>query len=315
MKPAQNISIQMTSPPTNKLLVVITGPTASGKTKVGIELAKHFDSEVISADSRQFYKEMQIGTARPHPDELEGIPHHFMGFLNIREDFSAGQFAVEAQKKIEELFEIHDIIFVVGGSGFYIDALIYGMDDIPPIDKKIRDQLNSDLDRFGIAYLQKKVKLVDPKIYKQIDIQNPKRLVRALEVYEQTGLPLSSFRKNKKRSPKIPTIIIGLDLDRAALYQRINNRVDSMIKNGLIDEARSLYKHRDLNALQTVGYSELFEHFDGAITLEKAIDLIKRNSRRFAKRQMTWLRKYSDLYLMPSESISKMQELVKNHYN
>ena len=174
----------MTSPHTDKLLVVITGPTASGKTGVGIELAKHFDSEVISADSRQFYKEMQIGTARPLTEELQGVPHHFMGFLNIQEVFSAGRFAVEAQNKIDELFETHDVVFIVGGSGFYIDALIFGMDDIPSIDKEIRDQINKDLDQYGIKQLQEKVKVIDPELYNQIDIQNPKRLIRAIEVFE-----------------------------------------------------------------------------------------------------------------------------------
>lgn len=304
----------MTSLPTKKLLVVITGPTASGKTDVGVKLAKHFNSEVISADSRQFYKEMQIGTARPLYEELEGVPHHFMGFLNIKEEFSAGRFAVEAQKKIDELFESHDVIFIVGGSGFYIDALIFGMDDIPSIDKEIREQINADLDRFGITKLQEKVKLIDPELYKQIDIQNPKRLIRALEVYQQTGIPLSSFQKNKNRTPKTPTVFIGLEHDRAELYNRINDRVDTMIANGLIDEARSLYKYRHLNALQTVGYTELFDHFDGVTDLDKAIELIQRNTRRYAKRQMTWLRKYSNLFLMPPEQIFEMKELVKNYY-
>lgn len=303
----------MTSLPTDKLLVVITGPTASGKTGVGIELAKHFNSEVISADSRQFYKEMQIGTARPLAEELEGVPHHFMGFLNIQEEFSAGRFADEAQKQIDKLFEKHDVIFIVGGSGFYIDALIFGMDDIPSIDKEIRDQINKDLNRFGIEYLQEKVQSIDPEIYDQIDKQNPKRLIRALEVYKQTGKPLSSFQKNKNRTAKSPTLIFGLEQDRAELYERINSRVDSMVKNGLIEEARSLYNQRHLNALQTVGYSELFEHFDGITSKDEAIELIKRNTRRYAKRQMTWMRKYSDLFVVSSDSISRMKELIENY--
>ena len=304
----------MTSLPTEKLLVVITGPTASGKTDVGIKLARYFKSEIISADSRQFYKEMQIGTARPLPEELHGVPHHFLGFLNIKEDFSAGRFADEAQKKIDELFKTHDVVFIVGGSGFYIDALIYGMDDIPSIDKEIREQINRDLDLFGIAHLQEKVKSIDPDIYKQIDVQNPKRLIRAIEVFEQTGKPLSSFHKNKNRIPKIPTLIIGLEHDRTILYNRINDRVDKMIKNGLIKETRSLYKHKHLNALQTVGYSELFDHFDGLTNLDKAIELIKRNTRRYAKRQLTWLRKYSNLFLMKEGQIFEMKELIKNFY-
>ncbi|RLD23776.1 MAG: tRNA (adenosine(37)-N6)-dimethylallyltransferase MiaA [Bacteroidetes bacterium] len=303
----------MTSPNTEKLLVVITGPTASGKTGVGVKLAKLFNSEVISADSRQFYKEMQIGTARPLPEEFEGVPHHFMGFLNIEEEFSAGRFADEAQKKIDELFKTHDVIFIVGGSGFYIDALIFGMDDIPSIDKEIREQINKDLDRLGIAHLQEKVKLIDPELYTQIDVQNPKRLIRALEVYKQTGQTLSSFQKNINRTPKFPTIFIGLEHDRAELYNRINNRVDAMIDNGLVDEARSLYKQKHLNALQTVGYAELFDHFDGLISFDKAIELIKRNTRRYAKRQLTWLRKYSNLFIMLPEQISKIKELIKNH--
>jgi tRNA dimethylallyltransferase len=302
----------MTYQPTNKFLVVITGPTASGKTAVGVKLAKHFNSEVISADSRQFYKQMQIGTARPLPEELEGIPHHFIGFLDINEEFSAGKYAIEAIKKIDELFLNHDVLFVVGGSGFYLDALIYGMDDIPKINPEIREKINNKWKKHGLAYLQKKLKEIDPLFYNQIDIQNPVRLIRAIEVFNQTGKSLSFFQKHKKRTPRYKTIFIGLECERQTLYNRINQRVDTMINMGLIKEVKGLYKYKRLNALQTVGYTEVFEYFDGEIDKDTAIELIKRNSRRYAKRQLTWLRKNPDVNWLNSENIGEMEAFIKN---
>ena len=313
-KPNQAISTQMTSPPTNKLLVVIAGPTASGKTEVGVKVAKHYNSEVISADSRQVYKRMQIGTARPLPEELEGVPHHFIGFLDINKEFSAGKFAEEANKKIKELFVKHNVLFVVGGSGFYIDALIFGMDDIPKINPEIRAQINKDWGKYGLEYLQKKVKKIDPVLYQQIDIQNPMRLIRAIEVYNQTGKPLSFFQKTQRKKPQYPTLFIGLQWDRELLYHRINKRVDSMINDGLIKEVEGLYDYRQLNALQTVGYSELFDYLEGEINLETAIALIKRNTRRYAKRQLTWLRKYSDIRWFHPKN-DEMVKLIDNLLN
>jgi tRNA dimethylallyltransferase len=302
----------MTYQPTNKLLVVITGPTASGKTAVGVKLAKHFNSEVISADSRQFFKQMKIGTARPNPSELEGIPHHFVGFLDINEEFSAGKYAIEARKKIDELFFSHDVLFVVGGSGFYINALIYGMDDIPKIDPEIREKINNKWKKHGLAYLQKKLKEIDPLFYNQIDIQNPVRLIRAIEVFNQTGKSLSFFQKNKRNPTPYNTIFIGLEWERQALYNRINQRVDFMIDIGLVNEVKSLYKYNNVNALQTVGYSEIFNHLKGESNLETAIELIKRNSRRYAKRQLTWLRKNPDINWLNPENIGEMEAFIKN---
>jgi len=295
----------------NKLLVVITGPTASGKTAVGVKLAKHYNSEVISADSRQFYRQMQIGTARPLPEELEGVPHHFLGFLDIQQEFSAGKFADEANKKIKKLFVEHDVLFVVGGAGFYIEALIYGMDDIPKIKPEIRDRINQEWKKSGLEYLQKKVSEIDPDIYKQIDIQNPLRLIRAIEVYEQTGKTLFSFQKKRSKKPRYNTLFIGMDWERELLYQRINHRVDVMMQKGLLEEVKSLYNNRQLNALQTVGYSELFEYLDGKINLDTATELIKRNSRRYAKRQLTWLRKYPNMHWFSPQS-DEMIKLI-NH--
>ena len=310
MKPNLVISIPMNYPPTNKLLVVIAGPTASGKTAVGVQLAKKFNTEVISADSRQFYKQMQIGTARPLPQELEGVPHHFMGFLDVHEDFSAGKFAIEARNKIDELFNKNKVVFVVGGSGFYIDSLIFGMDDIPKINPEIRSQVNEEWHQNGLEYLQKKVQAIDPEIYQQIDVKNPMRLIRAIEVFYQTGKTLSFFQKNNNKSPLYPTLFIGLEWDRIKLYDRINLRVESMINNGLVAEVGNLSEFRLLNALQTVGYTEIFEYLDNKIRKESAIDLIKRNTRRYAKRQLTWFRKNPDMYWIYPENTEKMVDLI-----
>jgi tRNA dimethylallyltransferase len=295
---------------TNKLLIVITGPTASGKTAIGVKLAKHFNSEVISADSRQFYKQLKIGTARPQTVELESVPHHFLGFLDLKENFSAGKFASVAQKLTDELFKKHDVLFVVGGSGLYIDALIYGIDDIPKIDPEIREEINNKWKKHGLVYLKDKLKKIDPFYYQQIDNQNPMRLIRAIEVFKQTGKSLSFFQKNKNKTPRYKTIFIGLDWERQTLYERINQRVDTMLKDGLVKEVKSLYKYRKLNALQTVGYSETFEYLDGEIELETAIDLIKRNSRRYAKRQLTWLRRNSEVQWFQPEKIKWLITLI-----
>jgi tRNA dimethylallyltransferase len=256
---------------------------------------------------------MKIGTARPNQMDLEGVPHHFLGFLDIQEDYSAGKFAKAARTKIDELFVKHDLIFIVGGSGLYIDALIFGIDDIPKINPKIREQVNKDWNKYGLEFLQKKVMDIDPEIYKQIDIQNPMRLIRVIEVFLQTGKPLSFFQKNRRKKPIYPTIFIGLDLERPILYNKINQRVDSMISKGLLQESKDLYKYRHLNALQTVGYSEIFEYLDDKTELESAIGLIKRNSRRYAKRQLTWLRKNPIINWFKYEDALKMLKFINNN--
>jgi len=305
----------MTFPPTNKLLVVICGPTASGKTDYGVQLAKHFKSEVISADSRQFYREMQIGTARPLPGEIAEVPHHFMGFLNVEKDFSAGRFASEAKIKIDELFEQHKVVFAVGGSGLYINALVYGMDDIPAIDKNIRAEVNNEWKKFGLEYLQEKAQIADPALFKTIDIQNPKRLIRIIEIYRQTGNPLSFYYSQTQNKAIYPTLFIGMEWEREALYNRINKRVDEMMRKGLLKEAGVLFPKRDLNALQTVGYRELFDFFEENISLERAVELIKQNTRRYAKRQLTWFRKNKQLIWVNPNHIQKAIGIIEKIIN
>lgn len=299
----------MTSLPSTKLLVIIDGPTASGKTKVGAKLALHYKSEVISADSRQFYKEMKIGTARPEIEELLGVPHHFIGYTSVSNDINAGSYEREAESVINSLFEKKDIVFVVGGSGFYIDALVFGIDDIPPILPEVRDKMIREYEKRGLEHIQKLLKALDPELYESIDIQNPKRIIRGLEVAYQTGNKLSDYHKGDRKA-KWPYLRIGLDWDREEIYERINLRVDAMIEEGLIEEVKSLVEFRDLNALKSVGYTELFRHFDGEYDEERAIELIKQNSRRYAKRQLTWLRNQTDTNWIKPTDLEEMIQLI-----
>ena len=273
-----------------KYLVVVVGPTAIGKTSTAIQLANHFNTEIISADSRQFFKEMSIGTAKPTTIELSQAKHHFVDFLSIQDRYSAGQFEKDAITKIEELFREKDVVIVAGGSGLYVDAITKGIDNIPS-DLNIRKELNQQLEEEGIEALQSKLKELDPKHFSNSEIQNPQRLIRALEVCLTSGRTYSSFRNNQPKERSFTTIKIGLTADREIIYERINKRVDIMIHQGLIEEATSLYKSKDLNALNTVGYKELFKWLNKEITKEEAIELIKKNTRNFAKRQLTWFRK------------------------
>jgi len=283
---------------TSKLLIPVVGPTAIGKTKSGIALAKYFDTEIISADSRQFYKEMKIGTAVPSEEELAAIPHHFIQHKSIFDSYSVGDYEREALNKLNTLFDKKDVVVLAGGSGLYIDAVTRGLDSFPKIDPKIRKDLNVRFEKEGIEELQRQLEKLDPDYFLKVDKHNPQRLIRALEVCLGTGRPYSSFLNKKKAQRPFDTITIGLSADRPLIYERINQRVDSMVKKGLIEEVKGLYEHRDLNALQTVGYSELFRFFDGEWDLEFAISEIKKNTRRFAKRQLTWFRKREDIVWM-----------------
>ena len=274
-----------------KTLIVIAGPTASGKTALAIELANRLKTEIISADSRQFYKEMAIGTAKPSPEELKQAKHYFIDSHSITETFSVGDFERQGLIVIENIFKTHDTAIMVGGSGLYIKAICEGFDELPTASPEIRSKLNREFEEKGVTYLQERLKLADPVYYAQVDLNNPQRLIRALEVFEHTGVPFSAYRKSTVNPRPFRIIKLGIDLPREVLYQRINHRVDDMIKHGLIEEVRALLPHRSYNALNTVGYSELFDHFDGKTDLETAIVLIKQNTRRFAKRQMTWFRK------------------------
>ncbi|WP_255505979.1 tRNA (adenosine(37)-N6)-dimethylallyltransferase MiaA [Mesonia sp. K4-1] len=272
-------------------LVSIVGPTAIGKTAKSIALAKHFSSEILSADSRQFYQEMNIGTAVPSLEELAAAPHHFIQHISIHDNYSVGDFEKQSINKLKDLFKKHKILFLVGGSGLYIDAVNKGLDHFPKVDAAIRESLNERLNKEGIEPLQLQLKDLDPLHYENVAISNPQRVIRALEICLGTGQPYSSFlnHSNKKRDFNI--IKIGLDAPRPLIYERIEKRVDLMIEAGLIEEARKLYPLRNLNALNTVGYKELFNYFDGEWSLEFAISEIKRNTRRFSKRQLTWFKK------------------------
>ena len=273
-----------------KYLIVVTGPTAIGKTALAIALAKHYTTVIISADSRQCYREMRIGTAVPDDSELAEVPHHFMQHRSVAEPYSTGDFEREAITKLHALFKKHDIVIMAGGSGLYIDAILKGLDDFPEVDPEIREQLNTRLRKEGIEALQEQLRKADPGYFKQADIHNPRRLIRALEICIATGKPYSSFLGEKKVSREFIPLLIGITADRETVYDRINRRVERMMKQGFLEEAQQLYPHRNENALQTVGYKELFHYLEGKYSLKEAVSEIKKNTRRYAKRQLTWLR-------------------------
>lgn len=275
----------------NKYLISIVGPTAIGKTSLSIKLAQHFNTEIISADSRQFFKEMQIGTAAPTPDELAGAPHHFIHHKSIEDHYSVGHFERDAIAKLNELFKTNDIVIMVGGSGLYVDAVTKGLDDFPDVDAQIREELNNRLESEGLESLQQQLKALDPKSYETIAIDNPHRVTRALEICIGTQQPYSSFLNQKQHLRPFETITIGLTAERELIYDRINQRVDIMVKEGLIKEVAALKNKQHLNALNTVGYKEIFKYFESEWDLEFAISEIKKNSRRFAKRQLTWFKR------------------------
>ena len=272
------------------VLIVISGPTAVGKTDTGVELAKVFNTEIISADSRQFYKELRIGTAAPAQDEMQGIKHHFIGNLSIHDYYNVSKFENEVLESLKQLFKKNKYAILLGGSGLYINAVCEGIDDLPDADVNVREKLNFEFNRNGIEYLRDKLKQLDPEFFAIVDKSNHKRLMRAIEVCITTGKTYSSLRLNEVKQRDFDIIKIGLNRDRQELFDRINNRVDIMIKNGLEGEARNLFPFRELNALKTVGYKELFEHFENKISLEQAITNIKTNTRRYAKRQLTWFK-------------------------
>ena len=282
-------AIQMTM--NEPLLVVIAGPTAVGKTELGIKLARHLKTPIISADSRQFYREMKIGTAAPTPEELKAVPHHFIHQLSVRDAFNVSRFETEVLLLLKELFKQHPVALMVGGSGLYIHAVCHGMDQLPDPDPEIRQRLKHMLETAGIIALQDELRQVDPEYYGIVDLANPARLIRALEIYGATGVPYSALRTQTLKPRPFRILKIGIDLPREILNERINKRVDEMIHAGLVEEAGQLFPLRHLNALNTVGYKELFDYMQGLTTLDFAIDKIKTNSRRYAKRQLTWFRK------------------------
>ena len=282
----------------SKQLLYVAGPTASGKTTLAIALAKHFKTEVISCDSRQFYKEMSIGTTVPSSEELAAVPHHFIQQKSIQNPYSIGDFQREALDLLKTLFKRKDKVILVGGSGMYADALIDGLDHFPKVDSSLRNKLQKQAEEEGIITLQQLLKKHDPDHYQKVDLENPHRLIRALEICLTSGKPYSSFLGNKQVPDFFSTQKLVIQWEREVLYERINLRVDQMLEKGLEKEAKNLYPFKKINALQTVGYQEWFAHFDGTYSRETTIEEIKKNTRRYAKRQTTWFRKYSDAILI-----------------
>ncbi|MFZ4522045.1 MAG: tRNA (adenosine(37)-N6)-dimethylallyltransferase MiaA [Bacteroidales bacterium] len=296
----------------NKLLVVIAGPTAVGKTSTGIFLAHHYNSEIISADSRQFYKELIIGTASPTVEELSLATHHFVHHISISEQFNVSLFETGVLELAEKQFQERNILFMVGGSGLYINAVCHGIDQLPDPDPDIRQRLKKTLAESGITALQHELAALDPVYSNQVDLSNPARLMRAIEICRSTGVPYSSLRTNKPGQRNFKILKVGLELPREMLYDRINRRVDAMMEAGLFEEALSLYPYRHFNALNTVGYKELFDHFEGLTTLEHAVDKIKVHSRRYAKRQLTWFKKDTEYKWYRPDQLDQIIELIES---
>ena len=297
-----------------KKLIVIVGPTASGKTELSIKIAKIYNSEIISADSKQFYKELNIGTAKPIEDELKKVKHHFINIISIKDPFSAGKYAYQVNEFLKYYYKSRDTAVLVGGSGLFIDSILYGIDEIPSVPNRIREKLNNLYKKKGVKFLCKELKKIDPKYYESVDKNNHRRLIRALEVYYYKNRPYSSYLSNKKKLRKdLDITIIGIALDRNTLNKRIDDRVDNMIKNGLLIEAKSLYNYRSLNSLNTIGYKEIFKFYDNKLSLDESISLLKSNTRKYSKRQLTWFKKYKNInWISQIKKIEEIQKIINN---
>jgi tRNA dimethylallyltransferase len=302
---------EMMSQIKNKFLIIILGPTASGKTTAGIKIAKIFQTEIISADSRQFYKELKTGTAVPDKSQMSGITHHFIQNISVHDYYNVSIYEQEVLELLERIFLKKEYAVMVGGSGMYIDVVCHGIDDFPTIDPKIREKLQHKFKNDGIEGLRSELKKMDPVYFNKADLNNPKRILKALEISVMTGIPYSSFLTCPRKDRSFKILKIGLKPERDILYDNINRRVDDMIQKGLIEEAKSLYNIRHLNALNTVGYKELFNYFDGIITLEQAIELIKRNTRRYATRQLTWFNRDKTIIWFKPEDIDSIIDFIK----
>lgn len=298
-----------------KYLVCILGPTASGKTALAIQVAQHFNTHILSADSRQLYKGLDIGTAKATPTELAQAPHHFIDTLDITQEYNAGQYERDALVLLDELYQTHNVVVLTGGTGLYVHALLQGLDEFAAIPDEVRQQVRNDFDTKGLAWLQAEVQRLDPEFYTIVDTQNPSRLTRALEVCRASGKPYSSFRSGQPKQRGFSPIIIGLQWEREALYHRINERVDAMIEHGLIEEARQFHPFKAQQALQTVGYEELFAHFEGEYDLAEAVTLIKRNSRHYAKRQMTWLKRMENVKWFTPNQLDSALPFIEQQMN
>lgn len=298
-----------------KRLVVIVGPTGCGKTDLSVRLAEHYRAPIISTDSRQFYQGLAIGTAQPTAEQLARAEHHFIASHAVTDEVNCGSYEVMALARLEELFKAHDTVIAVGGSGLYIRALCEGMDDLPEADDELRATLTRRIQEEGLESLCEELKQLDPIYYEQVDRQNPSRVMRALEVCLQTGQPYSSLRTGERRERPFHIVKIGVNLPREELYARIDKRVELMMAEGLEAEARAMLPHRNLNSLQTVGYKELFAYFDGEITKEEAVALIQRNSRRYAKRQLTWFRRDEEVNWFRPDEDEAIKECIESCMN
>lgn len=294
------------------LLIVIAGPTAVGKTELCVQLARQLRCDIISADSRQFFKELDIGTSKPTADEMQGVVHHFIDFLSIEEEFSAGKFELETLKLLPSLFQRRPVVIMTGGSGLYIQAVCSGMNDIPQVDIQFREELYRELENHGLSPLVAELQVKDPRYFSQVDTQNPQRIIRALEVCRGTGQPYSSFRIDGVVERDFDVLKIGLDRERTELFERIERRMDQMIEDGLFEEAAGLYDQKHRNALKTVGYKEIFDFMDEKYDRQEAIRLLKRNSRRYAKRQLTWFKKDTDYTWFHPEDQEGILELIQS---
>ncbi len=296
-----------------KTLIVIIGPTGIGKTTTSIVVANHFKTEIISADSRQIFKELNIGTATPTVHELASAVHHNIGSHSVHEYYSAWEFEQDALALSEKLFKTHHQVIMTGGSMLYIDAVCKGIDDLPTVDKELRENLHTQYMSEGIESIRRQLKQLDPEFYEQVDLMNHKRVIHAVEICLMTGQAYSSLRTNTVKQRPFNMVKIGLEMEREEIYERINKRVDNMIKEGLVEEARNLYPHKDLNSLNTVGYKELFDCFDGEYDLEKAIELIKRNTRRYAKKQLSWFKRDKEIGWFHPQETKKIISFIEQN--
>ena len=295
----------------DKTVIILVGPTAAGKTSLAIDLAKFYQAEIISADSRQCYKELSIGVARPSAAELNSVPHHFIASHSISDDVNAAFFEKYALDLTQRLFENHDVVVMVGGTGLYIKAFADGLDEIPSVETSIRERIIHSYETNGLAWLQDEVKVKDPKYYAEGEILNPQRMMRALEVVESSGISILSYMSKERKQRDFKIVKLGIHLTKEELHTRINSRVEQMMEAGLLAEVQDLQEFKQLNALQTVGYTELFDYLEGKTSLTEAIELIKTNTRRYAKRQMTWFRKDSSIHWVENADAEKLIEFAE----
>ncbi len=297
----------------NKYLIVVAGPTAIGKTAFSIKLAQHYKTEILSADSRQFYKGMRIGTAYPEPEELAAVKHHFIGNLSINDEYNVSRYEDEALALLKVLYQEHNVVVLTGGSGLYIDAICKGIDELPNHDPGLRQKLKKELVKDGLEVFGEKLKKLDPEYYRVVDLNNPNRLLRAIEICLLTGATYTSLRKNTAKARPFKIIKIGLNTEREKLFRRVGERVDTMMEKGLLDEVKSLLPYREHNAMNTVGYKELFAYLDGETTLERAIENIKTNTRRYAKRQLTWFKRDEEIRWFEPDDFDAAIKFLSGH--